>query len=339
LAALREFLLTELAILPAACGIRKTDLTPRRKERKEMQAYGNRLIASYLFAILAALREPRSPAAAERPERTGRGHKAAAFPWQSPAWPGILGYMIQRHIQVVADANALAHAAAERILAAAKAAISKKGTFSIALSGGSTPKVTYALLAEEPYRRQTDWAKWDVYWGDERCVPPDHADSNYKMALDAMLSKVPIPKAAIHRMKGEADPAAAATEYGQLLQEKFGDGGLDMVMFGMGPDGHTLSLFPGTTALGETKHRCVSSWVEKFKCFRITMTAPFANKAKQIMVVLGGADKKDRVKEILEGPYEPRRLPIQLIDPAGTGGGELIWLMDAAAAGTPAGNP
>jgi 6-phosphogluconolactonase len=100
----------------------------------------------------------------------------------------------------------------------------------------------------------------------------------------------------------------------------------------MGPDGHTLSLFPGTTALAETKHRCVSNWVEKFKTFRVTMTAPFANKARQIMVILGGADKKDRVKEVIDGPYEPQRLPIQLIDPAPQGG-ELIWLMDAAAAG------
>jgi len=244
--------------------------------------------------------------------------------------------MIRRSIHVVENADALAREAAMRIIAASKAAIGRKGSFSIALSGGSTPKVTFSLLAQQPLRSQVDWGKWDVYWGDERCVPPDHADSNFKMATDAMLSKVPVPDANIHRMKGEIDPTAAAAEYGQLLKEKFGDGGLDMVMFGMGPDGHTLSLFPGTTALAETKHRCVSNWVEKFKTFRVTMTAPFVNKAKQGLVVLGGADKKDRVKEVLEGPYEPTRLPIQLIDPAANGG-ELIWLMDKAAAGSIAG--
>jgi len=240
--------------------------------------------------------------------------------------------MIQRQIHVVADPNALALEAAQRAVAAGKKAVAAKGSFSIALSGGSTPKAMFSLMAQEPLKSQIDWAKWQVYWGDERCVAPDHADSNFKMATDAMLSKVPIPAANIHRMRAEIDPNAAATEYGQLLQKNFGEGGLDLVLLGMGPDGHTLSLFPGTTALSETKHRVVSNWVEKFKTFRVTFTAPFANKAKQIMVMLGGADKKDRVKEVLDGPYEPTRLPIQLIDPA-LNGGELIWLMDKAAAG------
>ena len=216
-------------------------------------------------------------------------------------------------------------------MAASHDAIARRGTFSIALSGGSTPKVLYAMLTAEPLNSQVEWAKWNVYWGDERCVPPDHKDSNYKMANDAMLSKVPIPPDNVHRMEGEIDPAVAAREYGELLQTKFGDGSLDLVLLGMGPDGHTLSLFPGTTALKETKHRCVSNWVEKFNTFRVTMTAPFVNKARQVMVVLAGDDKRERVKEVLEGPYEPERLPIQLIDPA-PAGGELIWLMDAAAA-------
>jgi 6-phosphogluconolactonase len=162
-------------------------------------------------------------------------------------------------------------------------------------------------------------------------VPPDHPDSNYKMAFDALLCKVPVPAANVHRMKGEIDPAAAATEYGKLLKEKFGDGGLDLVLLGMGPDGHTLSLFPGTTALAETRHRCFANWVEKFKTFRITMTAPFVNKAAQVMMIVRDADKRDRVKEVIEGSYEPTRLPVQLIDPAAAGG-EFIWLMDQAAA-------
>jgi 6-phosphogluconolactonase len=246
---------------------------------------------------------------------------------------GILARMIQRNIQIVADANALAVEAAKRVAAASSANIAKKGKFSISLSGGSTPKTMFGLMAQEPYRSTVAWGKWEVYWGDERCVAPDHADSNFKMATDALLSKVPIPALNVHRMKGEIDPNTAATEYGELLQRNFGDGGLDFVMLGMGPDGHTLSLFPGTTALAEKKHRCVSNWVEKFKTFRVTMTAPFVNKAQQILVILGGADKKDRVKEVLEGPYEPAKLPIQLIDPASAGGGELVWMMDSAAAG------
>jgi 6-phosphogluconolactonase len=240
--------------------------------------------------------------------------------------------MIRRSIHIVEDADALARQAASRIIEASKSAIAKKGFFAIALSGGSTPKVTFGLLAAEPFKSQVEWGKWDVYWGDERCVPPDHADSNFKMATDAMLSKVPVPAANIHRMKGEIDPNEAAKEYGLLLKEKFGEGGLDLVMLGMGPDGHTLSLFPGTTALSEVKHRCVSNWVEKFKTFRVTMTAPFVNKAKMIMVIAGGADKKERMKEVLEGPYEPTKLPIQLIDPGSVGGGEFLWLTDKAAA-------
>jgi 6-phosphogluconolactonase len=239
--------------------------------------------------------------------------------------------MIQRQVQVVADASALARAAAELVVTASKSNCEKKGSFSIALSGGSTPKAMYALLAEEPFRSRVDWAKWDVYWGDERCVPPDHKESNYKMAFESLLSKVSIAPANVHRMRAEIDPNEAATEYGKLLQDKFGDGALDLVLLGMGPDGHTLSLFPGTTALGETKHRCVSNWVEKFKTFRVTMTAPFVNKSKQILVVLGGQDKRQRVKEVLDGPYNPTVLPIQLIDPA-PNGGVLVWLMDKAAA-------
>jgi 6-phosphogluconolactonase len=239
--------------------------------------------------------------------------------------------MIRRTIRVADDGQALAQMAAGLIVQASAQSVGRKGSFAIALSGGSTPKVTFNLLAQEPLRSQVDWTRWDVYWGDERCVPPDHADSNYKMAFDAMLSKVPVLPHNIHRIKGEIDPNAAAIEYGQLLKAKFGDGGMDLVMLGMGPDGHTLSLFPGTAALAEKNHRCVANWVEKFKTFRVTMTAPFVNKAKQLCVIVGGADKRDRVREVLDGPNEPQRLPIQLIDPAPCGG-EFIWMMDRTAA-------
>jgi 6-phosphogluconolactonase len=239
--------------------------------------------------------------------------------------------MIRRSFLVADDAQALARMAAETIADASAKSIRRSGAFSIALSGGSTPKATFALLAAEPLRSQVDWARWQVYWGDERCVPPDHPDSNYKMAFEAMLSKVSVPQARIYRMKGEIDPTAAATEYGRLLKQNFGDGGMDFVMLGMGPDGHTLSLFPGSAALAETRHRCVANWVEKFKTFRITMTVPFVNRASHVCVIISGADKRDRVREVIDGPYEPTRLPIQLIDPA-AGGGELLWLMDKAAA-------
>jgi len=231
-------------------------------------------------------------------------------------------------IKVVPGAN-LAEEAAEVVIAAADQAIGQRGSFTLALSGGSTPKVLYELLASDACRNRIDWPKWEIYFGDERTVPPDHPDSNYRMANEAMLSKVQIPADHVHRMKGEIDPNPAAIEYGRMLKERFGDGGLDLILLGMGDDGHTASLFPGSEALEEKKHRVVANWVEKFKTWRITMTAPFINKARQVLVIVGGASKAGRVAEVLEGPRDPHRLPIQMIEPAG----ELIWLMDTAGAG------
>ena len=146
---------------------------------------------------------------------------------------------------------------------------------------------------------------------------------------ESLLDEVAIPPANIHRMKGEIDPNQAAIEYGQLLKADFGDGGLDVVLLGMGDDGHTASLFPHSAALGETHHRCVANWVEKFKTWRITMSAPFINRAKQVIVMVSGAGKAKRVQEVLEGPANPTELPIQMIDP---GEGEMLWLLDAPAA-------
>ena len=180
--------------------------------------------------------------------------------------------MIKPEIEVVTDASALAVAAARRILLAEQAA-KTEGVFSIALSGGNTPKTLLELMASDEWRDQFHWDLWEVYFGDERCVPPDHQDSNYLMARLALLDHVPIDPRRIHRMKGEADPQAAAKEYGQLLKEKFGDGGLDLNMLGMGDDGHTASLFPGTAALKETEHRCIANFVPRMNVWRITMSA------------------------------------------------------------------
>jgi 6-phosphogluconolactonase len=173
-----------------------------------------------------------------------------------------------------------------------------------------------------------------VFFGDERCVPPDHKESNYRMAEQALLSKVPIPGDNVYRMRGEIDPNEAAREYGLTLKEMFGgEGGLDLVLLGMGDDGHTLSLFPGTAAVGEREHRVVANYAEKSttgKSWRITMTAPFVNRARHVLVAVTGAGKTARVKEVLEGPREPDRLPIQLIQPTN---GTITWLLDSGAAG------
>jgi 6-phosphogluconolactonase len=237
-------------------------------------------------------------------------------------------------IKVLPDANAIARYATDRIVDLAGDAIRRHGTFAIALSGGSTPKTLFELLASDAYRDRIDWQKVEVFFVDERCVPPDHPESNYRLASETLLSKVPIPPGSVYRMKGEdPDPNHAAAEYGLLLRDKFGDEGLDLVLLGMGEDGHTASLFPGTAAVNETKHRVVANYAERSttgKSWRLTLTAPFINRSHNIFVLVSGAGKAKALQEVLEGPRDPQRLPIQLIHPDE---GQMTWLVDAAAAG------
>ena len=238
--------------------------------------------------------------------------------------------MTSPEIKVVPDLKSLIEEAADRIASAARSAIADHDSFSIALSGGSTPEPVYRRLTEEPYLSAIDWAKVRIYFGDERCVPPDSDQSNYHMARKALLDRVPIPASNVFRMRGEIDPNEAAIECGKLLKEHFGDGGLDLVLLGMGDDGHTASLFPETEALNEAKHRCVANFVPKLNAWRITMTAPFINRADNVIFLVSGAGKAARVTEILEGPRDPHRLPSQLIHPVN---GKLTWILDSAAAG------
>jgi 6-phosphogluconolactonase len=216
-------------------------------------------------------------------------------------------------IKVLPTADALAHAAAELVVVEGQAAIELRGRFSLALSGGSTPKAMHKILASDEFRDQLDWSKVEIFFGDERTVPPEHADSNYRMAKETLLSKVPIPGDNVYRMRGEIDPNEAAKEYGQMLKEKFGDGGLDLIFLGMGDDGHTASLFPHTEALHETKHRCVANHVEKLNTWRITLTAPFINRAARVAILVSGASKAARLAEVLEGARDPERLPVQAV--------------------------
>lgn len=238
--------------------------------------------------------------------------------------------MTSPQIKVLPDLKDIAQEAAQRIVSLAAAAIERNDRFSIVLAGGSTPKALYELLATEEYSRQIDWTRVMVYFGDERCVPPDHADSNYRMARLALLSEVPIPGDNIYRIRGEIEPEPAAIEYGKMLKEHFGDGGPDLVLLGMGDDGHTASLFPGTDALQELKHRCVSVYVEKLKSWRVTMTAPFLNRADEVIVMVAGANKAKRLEQVLHGDADPEQVPIRLIAP---NSGKMSWLLDAAAAG------
>jgi 6-phosphogluconolactonase len=237
--------------------------------------------------------------------------------------------MSEHEIKIVPDAKAVAESAAALIVGAATQAIQLSGTFTIALSGGSTPKTLFELLAGDEYREQIDWTKVEVFFGDERAVGPDDPESNYRMAKETLLSKVPIKRQNVHRMRGEIDPNEAAIEYGRLLKERFGEeGGLDLALLGMGDDGHTASLFPHTAALKEVRHRCVANFVPKLDTWRITMTAPFLNRSREVIVLVSGEKKAPVLREVLLGPRDPERLPIQMISPSH---GKMIWLIDEAA--------
>lgn len=237
-------------------------------------------------------------------------------------------------IDVFADAQVLAQGAVQRIVLAVRRHLAEKEFFSIGLAGGSTPKLTYELLARDENARRIEWPRVEIFFGDERCVPPDHAESNYAMAKASLLDRVPIPGDNIYRMKGEVTPEEAAKGYGQALKEKFADGGLDLLLLGMGDDGHTLSLFPRTAALEEQKHRCVANFVPQLDrgkgAWRITLTAPFANRSSQVLALAAGPGKAQAVRELLEGNADPRDCPMKLINP---GEDRFTMLLDAAAAG------
>lgn len=240
-------------------------------------------------------------------------------------------------IVVVPDAPALARAVAEQVVACATTAIRERGQCLLALAGGTTPSAAYAALASEAFRHQLDWSRLHVVWGDERCVPPDDPRSNYRMAREALLDHVPLPPANIHRITGEAEPTQAALAYESLLRSLVGggapdadtDAGLDLVLLGMGSDGHTASLFPGTAAVRERVRWVVAEFIEAVGTWRVTLTPVALNAARQVSFVVSGTAKARRLQEVLEGPSIPDRLPAQAVRPTH---GRLTWLVDEAAA-------
>jgi 6-phosphogluconolactonase len=235
-------------------------------------------------------------------------------------------------VLVFADAKAVARAAAERFVALAHDAVRATGRFSVALSGGSTPRGIYELLSSGEFAPRVEWPKVHAFFGDERCVPPDDEASNYRMAREALLSRVAIPSENVHRMIGEGDAAANARLYEDELRAFFGDVRLprfDLVMLGLGEDGHTASLFPGSPALEERGAWVAANYVGKLGAYRLTLTAPVINNAAHVMFVAAGAGKAERLRDILEGGRDPHRLPAQLIQPTD---GTLEWFVDRAAA-------
>jgi 6-phosphogluconolactonase len=242
---------------------------------------------------------------------------------------------VSPEVQIKADLNELGRAAASEFLQQAQRAVREKGIFSVALSGGSTPGSLYSLLADDPsFRTQLPWDKIHFFWGDERHVSPDHPESNYRMAYDAMLSKVPVPSENVHRIKAEGpDAQKVAGEYEETVRTFFrlraGEfPRFDLVLLGMGADGHTASLFPGTEALDERRRLVVANWVEKFHTQRITMTLPVLNQAAFVLFLVSGGEKAETLRQVV-AEEEPKDLfPSRLVRPTH---GRLLWLVDRAA--------
>lgn len=237
-------------------------------------------------------------------------------------------------IRTLTTPQELFAAAAEEVVRAANEAVAQRGRFTIALAGGSTPKSLYNLLATNA-RTALPWDRMFFFWGDERHVPPTDSDSNYRMADEAMLAKIPVPAANVFRMKTENPEAAAVAEdYEQTLRKFFQlePGQLptfDLILLGMGPDGHTASLFPGTAALQEKSRLVLANWVEKLKTYRITLTLPVLNAARCVIFLVSGTDKAPALHAVLEEDVSGEQYPAKLVQPRQ---GKVIWLVDRAAA-------
>ena len=237
-------------------------------------------------------------------------------------------------IRTLTTPQELFAAAAEEVVRTANEAVAQRARFTIVLSGGSTPKSLYNLLATNA-RTALPWDRMFFFWGDERHVPPSDPDSNYRMADETLLSKIPVPAGNVFRIKAEnPDAAAVAEAYEQTIlkffQLKSGEvPNFDLILLGMGPDGHTASLFPGTTALQEKSRLVVANWVEKMKTHRITLTLPVLNAARCVTFLVSGTDKASVLRAVLEEDVPEEQYPSKLVRPAA---GKLIWLLDRAAA-------
>ncbi len=242
--------------------------------------------------------------------------------------------MNKRDVILCRNADDLCRRAAAEFVRLAKKSRHDRGRFAVALSGGSTPRALYSLLATPEYKEQIFWPQVHLFWGDERCVPPDHADSNYRMAREALLSMIQIPETNVHRMAGEKEPRVAAAEYERRLIQFFQlfDDALprfDLIFLGLGEDGHTASLFPGSDALKETKRLVAATYVEKLNAHRLTLTLPVLNHGAAVLFLITGAGKAAVVNQILKGDAERSRFPAAQVEPAD---GRLAWFITQDAA-------
>jgi 6-phosphogluconolactonase len=238
---------------------------------------------------------------------------------------------LHAQVSIYSDQETLSHAAAERFVSLSHAAISSRGRFATALSGGSTPRRLYSLLGTPSYRDSIDWKRVHVFWADERCVAPSHEDSNYKLAADTFLLQAAVPVENIHRIRGEKGPAIAAAEYQEELHRYFSGSQkpvFDLVVLGSGVDGHTASLFPGSPLLQERSREVVPVYLEKPGVNRVSLTLPVFNRAAHVIFLVSGEDKANIVYEVLKCDNQ-KKYPAGLVKPFD---GMLFWLLDKAAA-------
>jgi len=234
-------------------------------------------------------------------------------------------------LQVYRNGNVLAEALADLFITTASIAMAERGAFYVLLSGGNTPRAAYELLAKEPRVEQVSWSDVFVYFGDERCVPPTDEQSNYRMAEKSFLASVPMPRANVHRIAGEADPGHAANEYASILRADLGNAPVfDLVMLGLGPDGHTASLFPGAAPDIDDEALVRAVYAAPQMMWRVTVTPKVINLARNVVFAVEGPDKAIALAAVYEGPREPVKYPAQIVHPVS---GRLIWMVDDLAAG------
>lgn len=241
-------------------------------------------------------------------------------------------------VKILADAKELAKAAAELFIQIVGSTVAQKGTCRVVLAGGSTPQALYSLLASEPYSEQVAWDRLHIFFGDERCMPPDYPDSNYRKAYQSLIRNVPLLPENIHRIPAELEPERAAERYEEKLLAYFSSqidptereaASFDLVLLGMGDDGHTASLFPGTPVIHEDTRWVAAQYVDKLGAWRITLTPAILNRSAHILFLVSGAGKSDTLQHVIYGSYQPERYPAQIIQPDS---GSVIWLVDEAAA-------
>lgn len=232
---------------------------------------------------------------------------------------------------IASTAEEAARAAADFVARLARRRTLESGQFTIALSGGSTPRRLYEVLSSEPRVSQVAWDRWRVFWGDERCVPPDHPESNYRMARESLLGRVAIPPTQVFRIRGEAPPPEAATAYEETLRSMFASDPpvFDLILVGVGEDGHTASLFAGTEALTERKRLVVANWVPKLGLHRVTFTLPLINAARNVAFLVTEGAKSEAVRQSLEPNSDAQRVPAARVHPTV---GCLHWFLTAGAA-------